>query len=42
MAFATEHGAADLRLEGYLIVLSAVIANDLETLSSIVSFRGFF
>ena len=42
MTFATEHGSTDLRLKGHLIVLTAVVANDLEPFSSIVTFSGLF
>lgn len=42
MTFATEHGSADLWLKRYLVVLPAVIANDLEPFSSIITFGGLF
>jgi len=42
MAFATENRSADLGLKRHLIVLTAVVANDLESLSSIVTFSRLF
>jgi hypothetical protein len=42
MAFATENRSADLWLKRHLIVLAAVVANDLESLSRIVTFSGLF
>jgi len=42
MAFATEHRSTDLRLKRHLIVLAAVVANDLESLPRIITFGGFF
>ena len=37
MALLTQDRPADLRLEGYLIVLAAIVADDLETRRSVVS-----
>jgi len=42
MAFATEHRSADLRLKRHLIVLTAVVANDLEAFARIITLSGFF
>ena len=42
MAFATKYGPANLRLERYLVVLAAMIANDLEALRSFFTFCGLF
>lgn len=41
MTFATQNGASDFWMERYLVVLSAVITNDIETLWRIVTCRGF-
>src|SRR5687767_271634 len=42
VAFAAKDGSPDLWLEGHLIVFSAVITNDIETLGSVVARRGLF
>ena len=41
MTFATEHGSAYLWLERHLVVLPAVVANDLEPFSRIIAVSGF-
>ena len=41
VAFATEYGSPDLRLEWYLVVLPAVVANDLESFWSLATFGRF-
>ena len=42
VTFATQHRPTDLRLKRNLIVLAAVVANDLESLSSVITVSGFF
>jgi hypothetical protein len=42
MTFATKYGSANFRLKRYLVVLAAVVANDLEAFSSIVTFSDLF
>jgi len=41
VAFATEYGSPDLRLEWYLVVLPAMVANDLESFWSLATFGRF-
>jgi len=42
MAFAAEDRAADLWLEWYLIVLTAMVANDLEFFGSVIALGSLF
>ena len=42
MTIATENGSANLWLKRHLVVPSAIVANDLEPFSSIVTFSGLF
>jgi hypothetical protein len=42
VAFATEDGAADLRLERHLVVLAAVVADDLVSLRRVLALPGPF
>jgi len=42
VALTAKNRSSDFWLKRYLIVLTAVVANDLESLSSIVTFSGFF
>jgi hypothetical protein len=42
MTFAAQYGAADLRMEWNLVVLSAIVANDIEALRGFVAHDSFF
>jgi hypothetical protein len=42
MTFTTENRPTDLWLKRNLVVLSAVVANDLKALSCIITVNGFF